>query len=84
MQVIEQILTAKIIAAIRHLYGQDCTTEQIQLQKTRREFEGDITLVVFPLLKMSRNHPIIQPRILVISCRKIVMKLSGLMWSKVF
>lgn len=57
MQVIEQILTAKVASAIRQLYGQDCTPEQIQLQKTRREFEGDITLVVFPLLIMSRKSP---------------------------
>jgi arginyl-tRNA synthetase len=57
MQVIEQIITAKVAFAIRQLFGQDCTPEQIQLQKTRREFEGDITLVVFPLLKISRKSP---------------------------
>ena len=57
MLVIEQIITAKVVSAIRHLYGQDCTPEQIQMQRTRREFDGDITLVVFPLLKMSRKSP---------------------------
>jgi arginyl-tRNA synthetase len=57
MLVIEQILSAQMVSAIRKLYSQDCTPEQIQLQKTRREFEGDITLVVFPLLKMSRKSP---------------------------
>ncbi len=57
MQAIEQILTAKTIAAVRELYGKDCSGEQIQLQKTRKEFEGDITLVVFPLLKLSGKSP---------------------------
>jgi arginyl-tRNA synthetase len=57
MQAIEQILTAKIQSAVSELYNQNCTSEQIQLQKTRREFEGDITLVVFPLLRISRKSP---------------------------
>lgn len=57
MQAIEQILTASTIAAVRELYGKDCSGEQIQLQKTRKEFEGDITLVVFPLLKLSGKSP---------------------------
>ncbi|MFO7368889.1 MAG: arginine--tRNA ligase [Bacteroidales bacterium] len=57
MQAIEQILTAKTIAAVRELYGKDCSGEQIQLQKTRKEFEGDITLVVFPLLRLSGKSP---------------------------
>jgi arginyl-tRNA synthetase len=57
MQVIEQILSDGILMAIKQLYGADCPVEQIQLQKTRREFEGDITLVVFPLLKISRKSP---------------------------
>jgi arginyl-tRNA synthetase len=57
MQVIEQIITAKVVSAIRQLYGQDCSPEQVQLQRTRREFDGDITLVVFPLLKISRKSP---------------------------
>jgi len=57
MQVIEQILTSSVIHAIKELYGQGCRTELIQLQKTRHEYEGDITLVVFPLLKLSRKTP---------------------------
>src|SRR5512145_713490 len=57
MQAIEQILTAKAIAAVRELYGKDCSGEQIQLQKTRKEFEADITIVVFPLLKLSGKSP---------------------------
>ncbi len=57
MQVIEQILTIHLQNAVEQLYGQVCNADQIQLQKTRREFEGDITLVVFPLLKISRKSP---------------------------
>ena len=57
MQVIEQTLVTIVTRGIKDLYGQDCHPGQIQLQKTRREFEGDITLVVFPLLKLSRKTP---------------------------
>ena len=57
MQVIEDILAAQVKNAVNQLYGHDCLPGQIQLQKTRREFEGDITLVVFPLLKASKKSP---------------------------
>ncbi len=57
MQVIEQILTRSVVEGIKLLYRQSCPPELIQLQKTRREFDGDITLVVFPLLKLSRKSP---------------------------
>lgn len=57
MQAIENTLTTQVIAAVTHLYGRPCATEQVQLQKTRREFTGDITLVVFPLLKISGKAP---------------------------
>ncbi len=57
MQAIENTLTTQVIAAVTHLYGRPCATEQVQLQKTRREFTGDITLVVFPLLKISGRAP---------------------------
>jgi arginyl-tRNA synthetase len=57
MQVIEQFLAARVAEGVRELYGKDCLPGQIQLQKTRREFEGDITLVVFPLLKLSGKPP---------------------------
>ncbi|HEX2395892.1 MAG TPA: arginine--tRNA ligase [Bacteroidales bacterium] len=57
MQVIEHILTFHIREAVKQLFGKESTNDQIQLQKTRREFEGDITLVVFPLLKLSGKSP---------------------------
>lgn len=43
--------------AVRELYGVGVEKGQLQLQPTRKEFEGDVTLVVFPLLKVSRKSP---------------------------
>ncbi len=57
MQLIDNILNKSVSESIKFLYGQSADTRLIQLQKTRREFEGDITLVVFPLLKISRKSP---------------------------
>ena len=54
---IENILIENIAAAIEALYGQQITADKIQLQKTRKEFEGDFTLVVFPFLSLSRKRP---------------------------
>ncbi|MBQ8520464.1 MAG: arginine--tRNA ligase, partial [Bacteroides sp.] len=54
---IEQKLTAAIIAAIDTLYGQQVPEKMVQLQKTKKEFEGHLTLVVFPFLKMSKKAP---------------------------
>ena len=45
------------IAAIKELYGQVVPEKMVQLQKTRAEFEGNLTLVVFPFLKMSKKAP---------------------------
>lgn len=54
---IEQQLTADVRAAIQALYGVEPTSEMVQLQKTKREFEGHLTLVCFPLLRTSRKKP---------------------------
>lgn len=54
---IEQQLQQATIEAVKALYGADVTAEQITLQKTKKEFEGHLTLVVFPLLKISRKKP---------------------------
>ncbi len=54
---IEEKLTASIISAIQTLYGQDVPEKMVQLQKTKKEFEGHLTLVVFPFLKMSKKGP---------------------------
>lgn len=55
---IEQQLQQAVIAAVKALYGTDVTAAQITLQKTKKEFEGHLTLVVFPLLKISRKKPV--------------------------
>jgi len=54
---IEQLLAETLKQAVKALYGQDVTEKMIQVQKTRPEFEGDLTVVVFPLLRMSRKGP---------------------------
>ena len=45
------------MAAVKELYGQDVPEKMVQLQKTRSEFEGNLTLVVFPFLKISHKKP---------------------------
>ncbi len=57
MNSLEQQLTTLAKAAVKALYGLDATDAQIQLQKTRPEFEGNITLVVFPFVKLARKAP---------------------------
>lgn len=54
---VENKITASVIDGIKTLYGQDVAAAQVQLQKTKKEFEGHLTLVVFPFLKMSRKGP---------------------------
>lgn len=54
---IEKRLTQSVVEAIKSLYGADFNAEKIQLQKTRKEFEGDFTLVVFPFLSLSKKRP---------------------------
>ncbi|MDH6303406.1 arginyl-tRNA synthetase [Parabacteroides sp. PF5-5] len=54
---IEQQITGAIITGIKSLYGAEVPAEQIQLQKTKKEFKGHLTLVVFPLLRVSKKSP---------------------------
>lgn len=54
---IENQLSEAIKSAIKALYGQDITPEQVVLQKTKKEFEGHLTLVVFGLLRISHKKP---------------------------
>lgn len=54
---IEEKLTSAVLSGIRTLYGQEVPAAQVQLQKTKKEFEGHLTLVVFPFLKISRKKP---------------------------
>ena len=54
---IEDKLVASVISGLKALYGQEVPEKMVQLQKTKKEFEGHLTLVVFPFLKMSRKGP---------------------------
>lgn len=54
---IEQKLVSSVIGGLKALYGQDVPAAQVQLQKTKKEFEGHLTLVVFPFLRMSKKGP---------------------------
>lgn len=54
---IEQNIAQSATEAVKSLYGADIKPEQIQLQKTKKEFEGQLTLVVFPLLRLSHKKP---------------------------
>ena len=54
---IEDKLVVSVINGLKVLYGQDVPAAQVQLQKTKKEFEGHLTLVVFPFLRMSKKGP---------------------------
>jgi arginyl-tRNA synthetase len=54
---IELIIRDQIVAAVEKCYNQQINPELVQLQNTRKEFEGDITLVVFPFVRMSKKSP---------------------------
>ena len=54
---IEQQIITSAQQAVKTLYGQEVPEKMVQLQKTKREFEGNLTLVVFPFLKISRKKP---------------------------
>src|SRR5450759_3134331 len=53
----EIVLKGKIKEAVKILYSSEVTDDLIQIQKTRKDFDGDFTLVVFPLLRFSKNTP---------------------------
>lgn len=57
MSELEQILSKHTIESIQSLFGAELTVDQLQWQQTRKDFEGDITLVVFPLLRASNKSP---------------------------
>ncbi len=54
---IENEIISSVIAAVKELYGQDIPEKMVALQKTKSNFEGNLTLVVFPFLKMSKKTP---------------------------
>ncbi|MCU4165203.1 arginine--tRNA ligase [Carboxylicivirga caseinilyticus] len=56
--VIENRIKASVAKAIKELYGAEITEESVQLQLTRKDMKGDYTIVVFPLLKVSKKNPV--------------------------
>ena len=54
---IENKIAESVINGLKALYGQEVPAAQVQLQKTKKEFEGHLTLVVFPFLKLSKKKP---------------------------
>lgn len=54
---IESQITQTAIEAVKQLYGQEVSTDSLQPQKTKSNFQGNLTLVIFPLLKISRKKP---------------------------
>ena len=54
---IEKLLTAAVVKAIKALYDTDVTADQVQVQKTRPDFEGHLTVVTFPFLRISKKKP---------------------------
>ena len=54
---IESLLTAKVIEAVKQCYGAEVEVKDVQLQPTRKDFAGDLTVVVFPFTRYSRKSP---------------------------
>ena len=54
---IETLISQAAAEAVKELYGMEATEKMVQLQKTRSEFEGNLTLVVFPFVKAARKSP---------------------------
>ena len=54
---IEKMLTQQVLEAVKACYGVELTEKDVQLQETRKEFAGDLTVVVFPLPDIPENRP---------------------------
>ena len=78
---IEALISKAAGEAVKALYGMEASEKMLQLQKTRSEFEGNLTLVVFPFVKaakksperLRKNHLSRQPRRLANTCSRIVL-----------
>lgn len=53
----EELIANKVVEGVKALYAADVDVAQVQVQKTRKEFEGDLTVVVFPFLRASKKSP---------------------------
>ena len=54
---IEEKLIDAVVKGLKELYGAEVPAAQVQLQKTKKEFEGHLTVVVFPFLRLSKKTP---------------------------
>jgi arginyl-tRNA synthetase len=54
---IDQIIQGKVVEAVSELYGQEIQAEIVQVKSTRKDVEGDLTIVVFPFLRFSKKSP---------------------------
>ncbi|MCH2198013.1 MAG: arginine--tRNA ligase [Flavobacteriales bacterium] len=57
MKYLDSILSTAVVSAAKDLFGAEPEAQHIQLQKTRKDFEGDVTLVVFPLVRLAKTSP---------------------------
>lgn len=64
MQRIEDIISGAVITAGKELWGSEVPLKQVQVQKTRKEFEGDLTIVVFPLVRLAKQSPEVTAKVL--------------------
>ena len=71
---IENEIISSVIAAVKELYGQDVPEKMVALQKTKSNFEGNLTLVVFPFLKMSKKKPEDTAQEIGVKMRKTIIK----------
>ena len=55
---LEEVLRQLVIKSFKNLYGQEPPVQQVNFQKTRPEFEGDMTIVVFPFGKLAGRNPV--------------------------
>ncbi|MBK3518825.1 arginine--tRNA ligase [Carboxylicivirga marina] len=56
--IIESQIKASVVSAVKKLYATDIAEESVQIQLTRKDMKGDYTIVVFPLLKISKKNPV--------------------------
>jgi arginyl-tRNA synthetase len=54
---LELIVSQAVVQAVQSLYNVEVSLDSVQLQKTKKEFEGDLTVVIFPFVKAARKSP---------------------------
>ena len=57
MKNLESLLLNPILLAVKKLFGADLPEHQVNFQTTRKEFDGDVTLVVFPIVRFAKKSP---------------------------